>query len=105
MTSTEAAALLLSGGKTTDVEEANLMESGQLLDPDALERAYYRRIFGFDFTTYMDNDKHKIICRDEDLDITVTGTLASDTDKDAQTLARLCMKLKRLHEKAVKADA
>ena len=40
MTSREAAALLVSGGTTTDADYANLMAEGKALDPDKLQRAH-----------------------------------------------------------------
>jgi hypothetical protein len=91
MTSVEAAALLLSGGATTDPDEANLMNDGQLLDPDALERAYYRRLFGFDFEVEIQPDK--AIARDNDLGLKVSCSWIEGDDDG---------KLKAKHDKAVK---
>lgn len=106
LTSLEVGALLASEGATDDVEIANAMADGKMLDPDALERAFYRREFGFDFQTYADDKHRKWVAKDNELDITVTGKMSSKSDPqeaaddDAQTLARMVMKLKRQHDKA-----
>lgn len=47
--STQAAALFLSGGKTTDPNEAVAISSGVAFDMDGLQRAHLRRMMGFDF--------------------------------------------------------
>jgi hypothetical protein len=100
MTSLEAAALILSEGKTTDVEQAELMASGKLMDPDALERAYYRRLFGFDVTVLVDEAKHQAIVRDDELGLTVKFSwLEDDTnDGNAKRLSKACIKLMKKHE-------
>jgi hypothetical protein len=49
MTSEEAGALIVSGGRTKDVEEAEIIAAGQTLQLDALQRAHLRRAMGFDF--------------------------------------------------------
>lgn len=49
MTSVEAAAMILSGGRTRDVELANHMANGFDMDMDGLARAGLRRSMGFDF--------------------------------------------------------
>lgn len=102
MTSREAAALLLSGGATDDADLANQMEAGEILDPDALERAYYRRIFGFDLTVTIDPKKHKAIVKDEDLGLVVTTGWSDDNDEvNASKLAKACVKLKAKHENVI----
>lgn len=102
MTSQEAAALLLSGGKTSDVEEANLMDQGKLLDPDALERAYYRRALGFDVDIEYSQAAHKAYVRDLEFGLVVTCPYEDDINGNAQYLARAVMKLKRMHDKQAK---
>lgn len=99
MTSLEAAALISSNGATDDVETANMMANGIILDPDALERAYYRRIFGFDFTIITDEEKHQVIVRDEEFNISVTCALVADTTEQAAKIAKACIKLKAKHAK------
>jgi hypothetical protein len=49
LTSEEAGALIVSGGRTKDVEEAEIIAQGQTLEIDALQRAHLRRAMGFDF--------------------------------------------------------
>lgn len=49
ITSVEAAAMILSGGRTRDVELATHMAEGFDMDMDALARAGLRRSMGFDF--------------------------------------------------------
>lgn len=100
MTSREAAALLLSGGKTADVEEAELINAGKLIDPDKLVQSHFRRMMGFDFSVTEDKPAHKWIVRDEDHETAVTCAIADDEDKQAALLAKACMKLKKLHDKA-----
>lgn len=104
MTSREAAALYLSGGATTDVYKANLMADGQLLDPEALERAYWRRLFGFDFEVEMRPDK--AIARDKDLGFETTCSwFEADDEGNAKRLAKACVRLKKLHDTRVMMGA
>lgn len=49
LTSIEAAALILSDGKTTDPTMAASISDGNDLDMDALQRSHLRRMMGFDF--------------------------------------------------------
>lgn len=51
MSSVEAAALLLSEGKTTNPYLAGILseEKGSELDMDAMQKAHLRRMMGFDF--------------------------------------------------------
>jgi hypothetical protein len=98
MTSREAAALLLSGGATDDVETAELMDAGKILDPDKLERSYYRRIFGFDLEVIPQPDKHRYLVKDNDLNLSVTCVLTGDVSKDASKLSKACIKLKAKHD-------
>lgn len=106
MTSREAAALIVSEGSTDDADLANLMVEGKALDPDRLQRSYYRRAVGFDLTTYADEAAHKWIAVDEELNLRVTGAMSENpdpikrTDEDGLTLARMVMRLKRKHDKA-----
>ena len=99
MTSREAGALIASGGKTTDVEQANLMAEGKLLDPEALERAYYRRALGFDFSCEIDPANHAAYARDDELNLSVKIVWTDDDERNSERLAKACMKLKSLHDK------
>lgn len=49
MTSIEAAALILSEGRTKDAKQAAEMSQGVDLNMDGLQRAHLRRMMGFDF--------------------------------------------------------
>lgn len=49
MTSLEAAALILSEGHTSDLNEAATYAKGVSLEMDGLQRAHLRRLMGFDF--------------------------------------------------------
>ncbi len=101
MSSLEAAALILSQGATTDVEQAELMAEGKILDPDALERAYYRRIFGFDMNVEIDEKRHKAYVRDMDLGLLTTCTYTDDDNANAKRLSKACIKLKAMHDAKV----
>ncbi len=105
MSSTEAGALIVSGGATDDPEQANLMAEGKLLDPDKLERAYYRRLLGFDLSVTPDPDKHHYIVRDDELDIALTAHMSDDDDQSAANIAKACIKIKKLHDKAMEVKA
>lgn len=99
MTSLEAAALILSNGATTDVEQAELIDQGKAVDPDALQRAYFRRQFGFDFDVFINEDKHQIVTEDKLLGIKATATwLADDIEGNAKRMAKACLRLKKLHD-------
>lgn len=49
MTSTEFAALMLSGGHTDNLNKAAAYAKGVDLNMDALQRSHLRRMMGFDF--------------------------------------------------------
>lgn len=99
MTSLEAAALILSEGKTTDVEQAELMSEGKLLDPDALTRAHFRRMLGFDFSITVDEERHKIIARDDERGYKTSATWVKDDDAgNSRRMAKAAMRLKKLHD-------
>lgn len=106
MTSVEAAALLISEGKTTDPEQASLMQDGKLLDPDNLERAHFRRALGFDFSVLHDDKLGKWIIRDDELGIKVMTPMSKtgDQNEDAQHIANACVKLKTKHDKQLAKD-
>lgn len=100
MSSLEASALLLSGGQTDDVEQANLIAEGKLLDPDRLIKSHFRRQLGFDCTISHDDTAGKWIVRDDELHITVrTPYSQTDDEANAQHLANACIKLKAKHDK------
>lgn len=106
MSSLEAGALIVSNGATDDVETANLMAEGKLLDPDMLVKAFYRRELGFDLSVVTDEKQY--IVRDDELGISVTAKKSSNVDpaiaadEDGQTLARAVMRVKRAHDKKLK---
>jgi hypothetical protein len=104
MTSREVGALIVSEGRTTDADKANLMAQGKLLDPDALERSYYRRILGFDCTVKPDLEDNKWLVTDEDLHVTVRTPMDTDDMVNAQRLSRAIIKLKAKHQKLIAAQ-
>lgn len=57
LTSVEAAALYVSGGRTTDPELATHLSSGDTLNMDAMQRAHLRRMMGFDFKVRLSGRK------------------------------------------------
>lgn len=105
MSSLQAAALILSEGATDDVETAEMVAEGKILDPDALQRAHFRRMLGFDFTIQPDPDNYKMLIRDDETGITVTCRIEADFNNQAARLAKGCIKLKRLHEAYVAEEA
>lgn len=98
MTSLQASALLLSGGATDDVETAELMDQGKILDPDRLVRAHFRRMIGFDMSVLTDEKNHRMIIRDDELGYRVTCQLEDDYDNQAARVAKACIRLKKLHD-------
>jgi len=107
LSSTEFAALLVSEGRTTDVTMANALADGYPIDPDQLERAFYRRALGFDVDIYIDPAKGKAIIKDLELGLTTTcAYLGEETkenmDANAKRLSKACMKLKKKHDDAIK---
>ena len=106
MSSLEAAALIATDGATDDVQKANMMTSGQLLDEDKLVRAFYRRELGFDLSVV--SDEHQYVVRDDELHLSVTCKKsinidpAKAADEDGQLLARAVMRVKRAHDKKIK---
>jgi hypothetical protein len=80
------------------------MAQGKLLDPDALERSYYRRILGFDCTVKPDLEDNKWLVTDEDLHVTVRTPMDTDDMVNAQRLSRAIIKLKAKHQKLIAAQ-
>lgn len=101
MTSTEAAALILSEGATTDVDKANMIASGQGLDFDALARSGFAKTMGFEFSILEDSKTGHWIARDDETGITIRTPMSKTAsfDEDAQHLANACMRLKDKHDK------
>jgi len=97
MTSREAAALLVSGGTTTDADVANMIADGSILDPDKLTRAHFRRAIGFDFDVV--EEKHRFLVKDKATGQTLTVALTDNNDVNASKLSKAVMKLKRIHDK------
>lgn len=105
MTSLQAAALISSQGATDDVELAELMAEGRVLDPDLLTRAAFRRQLGFDFSIVRDDAAHKYIIRDDEIaGIHVTCPIEADFNNAAARLAKAVVKLKKLHDDALEAN-
>lgn len=99
MSSTEVAALIASEGRTTDVDLANQYAAGQLIDPEALEKAFYRRKMGFDFNVDFYPVRHKAIATDLELGLKTTCTWIEDDDEgNARRMAKMCIKLKKMHD-------
>lgn len=65
MTSVEAAALILSQGKTKDPALAEALSTGQDLDMEALQRAHLRRMMGFDFRIKVQPNKIHVSSKQE----------------------------------------
>jgi len=100
MTSVEAAALLISEGRTTDPEKASLLQDGKILDPDGLTRAHFRRAMGFDYSVLHDDKIGKWIIRDDELGIQVMTPYSDDSDEtNAERIAKACIKLKAKHDR------
>jgi len=105
MTSREAAALISSEGATDDAETAELLADGKILDPDLLTRAHFRRQLGFDFTVLRENEEHRFIIRDDEIaGISVTCPIEKEFANQGARLAKAVLKLKKLHDKALKAQ-
>lgn len=103
MTSVQAAALMLSEGRTEDKELAELMDEGKLLDPDLLIRSGIQRAVGFDFTLLREDENDRYVIRDDEMPgISVTCQLEADFNNQAARLAKAVVKLKKMHERAVK---
>ena len=99
MTSREAAALLVSGGTTTDADYANLMAEGKALDPDKLQRAHFRRAIGFDFTVNTYPVSHYFTVTDDETKNVIKGVWLDDDDKgNATRMSKACIKLKKQHD-------
>ena len=101
MTSTEAAALILSEGATTDTDKANLIASGQGMDWDALARSGFSKSVGFDFSILEDGKVGRWIVRDDETGLIVTTPISktANFDEDAKHIANAVLRLKAKHEK------
>lgn len=64
LTSQEAAALLLSEGRTSNVQEAEMLASAQEFDMDAIMRSGLRRQMGFDFQIKTSPRKLYVLAKD-----------------------------------------
>ena len=64
VTSTEAAALILSDGRTDNPVEAGILASGQTLELEELERAALRRMMGFDFVIKIRDPRIMVISKE-----------------------------------------
>ena len=107
LSSTEFAALLVSEGRTTDVTMANALADGYPIDPDQLERAFYRRAIGFDVDIRIDPDSKKAIVTDLELGLKTTCTYLDgdeNIDTNAQRLSKAVMKLKKKHDEAQEVE-
>lgn len=103
MKSTEAAALILSEGQTTDVDKANLIASGQGMDWDALARSGFAKTVGFEFSVLEDDKTSYWIVRDDETGLTVRTPMSKTAtyDEDAQHIANAVIRLKGKHEKHI----
>lgn len=108
MTSLEAAALILSGGKTTDPNKAELMASGQELDLDDLQKAHLRRMMGFDFRIKLNPNKIHVSSKEEPFVTTWCKVNPGETDKYGHIIQEdlidrmvdACLRLKYKYEAA-----
>lgn len=107
LTSLQAAALILSEGRTDDVEKAELLASGNELDMEALQRAHLRRMMGFDFRMKFRPNKIHVSTTQDPYLSTHCKLQEGDTDKygnivNPDVIPRLvaaCVRLKAKYDR------
>lgn len=108
LSSTEAAALFISEGRTTNVQEAEAFASGQAFDIDAMQRAHLRRMMGFDFKVKISGQKLLVIAKEGPKVRTHAKIMPGDLDKYGNIvsedligrLVEACVRLKVKWDKA-----
>lgn len=108
ISSTEAAALYISGGQTTDPNEAVAYSDGTALNMEALQRAHLRRMMGFDFKVKVHGRKLLVSSKEGPAVRTHAKVLPGDLDQYGNIisedligrLVEACVRLKVKWEKA-----
>lgn len=103
MTSTEAGALIISEGATTDPAKAEMIAAGQGMDWDALARSGFSKTVGFDFSVFEDDKVGRWVIRDDETGLKVSTPMSKTAtyDEDAQHIANAIIKLKAKHDKHI----
>jgi hypothetical protein len=102
LTSREAAALILSDGRTSDVAEAELLTSAPSLELDGLQRAHLRRMMGFNFAVKVHGSRILVISKEGPHIITRCNIKSGEMDdygnitseKLIERLVNACVRLK-----------
>lgn len=114
MTSVEAAALYLSGGKTTDPVLATAMDEArdETMGLDAIQRSHLRRMMGFDFRMKMAPNKIHVSsktppfvtthCKIKDGETDDYGNIIKEELIDR--LVDACLRLKKKYEAEVEKN-
>lgn len=100
VTSTEAAALLMSDGRTSDPEEAALLAQGSILDMDALQRSALRNMMGFDFRIKPAPNKYHVSSTKPPYVTTWCKYTGIEDEAFIDRLVDACLRLKIKHDKA-----
>lgn len=99
LTSLEAAALLVSGGKTKDYQEANHMASNPF-DLDKLQQAHLRRMMGFDWGVDITYKKMRVYSKQAPF-VESTADFSGLMDEDAvDILVETCLDVKMKWDEA-----
>lgn len=97
MTSLDAAALVLSDGRTTDPEKAEAYATGHTFDMDALEKSALVRWTGFPFS--MTVYRNRILFTDDTTNLKTTCLWTEPMDmKTGKRMLRALARLKKLHD-------
>jgi hypothetical protein len=122
MTSTEAAALYLSEGRTTDPALASMLDyakkqpdllipKGHMLmkdyepaklvidDPDEKERIRLRELIGFDIDVTINEETCKAMFKARDTKLSTRCNLTGDADTDSAQMTRAMLRLKAKYER------
>lgn len=105
MTSLEAAALILSNGTTTDIEQAAYYDEGTELNLDALQRAHLRRMMGFDFQLKIRDKKLIVYSTEGPFVRTWCGYGVTMGEKTVEKLVDACLRLKLKYEAKLAEEA
>lgn len=110
ITSQEAAAMLISGGQTSDPHKAAMIAEGRDLDMDGLQKAHLRRMMGVDFRIKIAPNKLHVSTKVQPYVTTWCRIKEGETDKyghiiEEALMNRLvdaCLRLKLKYEATVK---
>lgn len=108
LTSVEAAALLISGGKTKDPGMASYIAEGREFDEDKLIQSHLRRMMGFDFRIKVNPNKIHISSKQEPYVTThmklkegdLNPLLELTNEEAVDRLVDACLRLKNKYEDA-----